>query len=111
MRNGVSAVLNVCLNSRLNNDLLVSFRWWESHFGTQVLVLVHFGTQGFSSLWNTKDVSLWNTKQPKTMDGLIKSEITLEHNTPVFFGHFRTHTHRHGWGGFKDEGWGGVGGC
>ena len=39
----------------------------------------------------------------------MKSEITLEHNTPGLLGHFRTHTHRHGWGGFKDEGWGGVG--
>ena len=38
-------------------------------------------------------MSLWNTKQPKTMEGLIKSEITLEHNTPGFLGHFRTHTH------------------
>ena len=30
--------------------------WWESHFGTQVLV--HFGTQGFSSLWNTAGAAL-----------------------------------------------------
>ena len=44
------------------------------------------------------------------MEGLAKSEITLEHNAPDFLVHFRTHTHRHRWGGFKDEGWGGVGG-
>ena len=35
-----------------------------------------------------KFCSLWNTKQPKNMEGLIKSEITLEHNTPGFLGQF-----------------------
>ena len=49
-------------------------------------------------------------KTPKNMEGLTKGEITLEHNAPGFLSDFRTHTHRHGWGGFKDEGWGGVGG-
>ena len=55
----------------------------------------------------------WVTLEHKThknMEGLAKSEITLEHNAPDFLVHFRTHTHRHRWGGFKDEGWGGVGG-
>ena len=57
-------------------------------------------------------MSLWNTKQPKTMEGLIKSEITLEHNTPGFWGHFRTHTDTDGEGlKMKDGvGWGGWGG-
>ena len=88
---------------------LYQSKWWESHFGTQVLV--HFGTQGFSSLWNTKDVSLWNTKQPKAMEALIKNEITLEHNTPSFWVHF-THTNTDGEGlKMKDGvGWGGWGG-
>ena len=61
----------------------------------------------------------WVTLEHKThknMEGLAKSEITLEHNAPDFLVHFRTHTHTDtdgeglrmkdgvGWGG-----WGGVG--
>ena len=37
------------------------------------------------------------------MEGLAKSEITLEHNAQIFWFTLE-HTHR------QDEGWGGVGG-
>ena len=70
------------------------------------------------SLWNTSFCSLWNTGFWFTLEH--KRCVTLEHTTTQkhgrvnknrghfgtqhtwFFGVTLEHTHRHGWGGFKD---------